>query len=171
MGRNIQMMRNNDFVVFILTHGRSDRVFTYNTIRRSGYSGRIVIVIDNEDKTADRYKKIYGDEVYTFDKKAVSETFDEGDNFKDRRSIVYARNAVFGIAKELGIRYFMQLDDDYTGLCFRINDKGQYPSGRFAVKSRLDPILDILIDYYKAINKTGDVKSIAIAQGLSLIHI
>ena len=49
------MMRNNDFVVFILTHGRADRVITYNALRKSGYTGRIVLVIDNEDTQAREY--------------------------------------------------------------------------------------------------------------------
>ena len=29
------------------------------------------------------------------------------------RAIVYARNACFDLAKDLGITYFIQLDDDY----------------------------------------------------------
>ena len=55
-------MRNNDFVVFILTHGRADRVITYNALRNSGYTGRIVLVIDNEDTQAREYISRYGEE-------------------------------------------------------------------------------------------------------------
>ena len=43
------MMRNKDFVAFILTHGRADNVITYNTLRNHGYTGRIVLIIDDED--------------------------------------------------------------------------------------------------------------------------
>ena len=48
-----------------------------------------------------------------FDKLEISKKFDEFDNFDDRRAIVYARNASFEIAKKLGLKYFLQLDDDY----------------------------------------------------------
>ena len=43
-------MIKENFAVFILTHGRPDNVITYNTIKSSGYTGRIFIIIDNEDK-------------------------------------------------------------------------------------------------------------------------
>ena len=41
------------FAIFILTHGRPHDVVTFQTLRDCGYTGKIVIVIDNEDKTAD----------------------------------------------------------------------------------------------------------------------
>ncbi|EFI4081186.1 TPA: hypothetical protein J5F60_004390 [Escherichia coli] len=41
----------DDFCVFILTHGRPDKVLTYRTLRRAGYTGKIFIVVDDEDKT------------------------------------------------------------------------------------------------------------------------
>ena len=45
----------DDFAVFILSHGRSDKIKTYNTLKKQGYTGKIYIIIDNEDVTADRY--------------------------------------------------------------------------------------------------------------------
>ena len=84
---------NKDFAVFILTHGRPDNVVTYNTIKNQGYTGKVYIIIDNEDKTAKKYYENYKDKVIMFNKKEISKTFDEADNFEDRRSIVYARNA------------------------------------------------------------------------------
>lgn len=48
-----------------------------------------------------------------FDKPKIAKTFDEADNFDDRRAIVYARNACFQIARKLGYKYFIELDDDY----------------------------------------------------------
>lgn len=117
-------MKNN-FVMFILTHGRPDKVHTYRSLKRQGYSGRIIILIDNEDKSRSDYEKFKG-EVIVFDKVAISQTFDEGDNFGDRRSIVYARNACFDIAKQLGIKYFIQLDDDYQDFRYRNDSKNKY---------------------------------------------
>ena len=82
---------NNSFVALILTHGRPDNVITYSALRKHGYTGPIIIVVDNEDATLEEYKKKFPD-VYVFDKKAVAAQIDEGDNFQDRRAIIYARN-------------------------------------------------------------------------------
>ncbi|QIK58827.1 hypothetical protein G7050_02800 [Dysgonomonas sp. HDW5A] len=150
-------MKNKDFAVFILTHGRPTKVHTYSSLLKCGYTGRIYIVIDNEDIQAEAYKQAYGDKVIVFDKKAISDTFDEGDNFEDRRAIVYARNACFEIAKNLGIKYFMQLDDDYTAFSYRFTSKGKYLHRSM---KNIDVIFDAMLDYYKTIN----VKSIAMAQ-------
>lgn len=152
------MMNNTDFAVFILTHGRPDNVVTYKSLKRHGYTGKIYIIVDNEDKTIDRYKELYGDKVIVFDKLEISKTFDEGDNFDDRRSIVYARNACFNIAKELGITYFMELDDDYTNWQYRFNDEKEYEYKKI---TNLDDVLDVMIDYYKSI----PALSIAMSQG------
>lgn len=43
------MMKNNCFVALILTHGRPDNVHTVKTLRKCGYTGDIIIVLDNED--------------------------------------------------------------------------------------------------------------------------
>lgn len=154
-------MRNTDFAVFILTHGRPDRVDTYKSLTRAGYTGKIYFVIDNEDKDAERYYQNFGDSVIMFDKAAIAETFDEGDNFGDRRAVIYARNACFDIARNLGITYFMEFDDDYTEFLYRINSKREYPNTHYIVKTKLDELFDLLIDYYKSVN----AKSIAMAQG------
>ena len=42
----------SDFAAFILTHGRAGSVITDKTLRKCGYTGPIVYVIDNEDKAA-----------------------------------------------------------------------------------------------------------------------
>ena len=95
------MSKMDNFCVFILTHARPDRVFTYVTLREKGYTGKIYLVLDDEDKTHSEYVKIYADEVLTFSKNEVAKTFDVGDNFTDKRAVVYARNAVFDLAKTI----------------------------------------------------------------------
>jgi len=153
------MMKHNNFAAFILTHGRADRVFTYNTLRKSGYTGRIVILVDNEDKTIDAYKDKFGAEVYVFDKLKVAGQIDEGDNFQDRRAIIYARNACFDIAKELGFKYFIQLDDDYNDFRHKMNSQNEFIDRSGMV--RMDDVLDALLDYYISI----PALSIAMGQG------
>ena len=152
-------MIKNDFVAFILTHGRPTKVYTYNSLRRAGYTGQIKIIIDDTDKTKDQYIEKYGDDVIVFDKKAIAKTFDQGDNFNDMRAIIYARNATFEIAKNLGIKYFIQLDDDYTAWSFRFDDKFEFIVNDVKIKN-LDRVFNALLDFYKNTN----ISSIALAQ-------
>jgi hypothetical protein len=115
------MSEANKFCIFILSHGRPNNVKTLRTLERCNWNGKTYIVIDDEDKTADRYKSLYGEKVIQFSKEEYSHKFDEGDNFKDRRTITYARNACFDIAENLGYKYFLQLDDDYTSFMYRFH--------------------------------------------------
>lgn len=154
------MMKNKNFVAFILTHGRADKVKTYESLRKSNYSGRIVLIIDDEDNAAPEYYKKFGQEnVEMFSKTEIAKTFDEGVP-GDRRTIVYARNACFNIARKLGYRYFIELDDDYTNFEWRFDGQFRYVSKEVRIKN-LDRVLDIMIDYFKTI----PAKSIAMAQG------
>lgn len=147
----------DDFVIFILSHGRADNVITHNSLRKQGYTGDIIIVIDNEDNMSEEYYDNF-DDVEMFDKKAIAKKFDEADNFNDRRAIVYARNACFDIAIKRGYDYFIEMDDDYTGFEFRIySNKRQKPSKI----NNLDDVLTSLLNFYKSTN----FKTISIAQG------
>lgn len=155
-------MKNNEylteFAVFILTNGRPNKVITYDTLKRSGYTGRIFLLVDNLDKTIDKYKERFGNQVVVFDKKEIAKTFDQGDNFNDMRAIIYARNASFEIAKQLGIKYFIQLDDDYRHFQFRFNSKKEYQP---KVLKKLDTIFFAMLKFFK----NTPINSIAIAQG------
>jgi len=147
----------DNFVVFILSHGRANNVHTFKTLKKHGYTGKIIIVIDNEDKTSDDYYKNF-DNVEMFNKEKISKTFDEADNFGDRRAIVYARNACFEIAKEKGYEYFIQMDDDYTGFNYRIyNENNTKPK---TIKN-LDSVFLALLDFYK----NTPFATISMAQG------
>jgi hypothetical protein len=152
-------MMNNRYVVFILSHGRADRVFTYNTLRDHGYSGPIKIICDNEDDQLDRYISKYGDQVIVFDKSEIAQRIDVADNFKKRNSVVYARNACWEIAESLGYRYFIQLDDDYSRFQFTIDPT--LKSVLHEPAKNLDLIFDSVLDFFCSIN----AYSIALAQG------
>ena len=120
-------MQNKDFVIFILSHGRPDNVLTFKTLKNCGFTGDIFFVVDNEDNSVDEYRKNFGtDRVIVFNKKKEADRIDEGNNFDNRKVIVHARNACFKIAKNLGIKYFLQLDDDYYECIYKFSDtKGQ----------------------------------------------
>ena len=153
------MTTNKDLVAFILTHGRPDNVLTYRLLRDSGYTGRIILLIDNEDKTADRYYEKYGtDDVVMFDKAEAGKYFDIADTRTDRRATVFARNACFGIAKQLGYKYLWQLDDDYIGFYFRTI---QGESLRGIRNHRLDETIKHMIEWMERSNAV----TVAMAQG------
>lgn len=155
-------MEKNKFCVFIISHGRPNNVVTVRTLKRQGYTLPFYIVIDNIDKSKNEYIKNFGtDLIKIFNKQEVANKTDQGDNFNDLRTTTHARNACFDIAKDLGYKYFLVLDDDYGEFKFRINDKKEHPVGKFTVKKSLDLIFLKILDYYKSCNFT----SIATSQG------
>tara|TARA_R110000822_G_scaffold78769_2_gene188669 strand:+ start:1392 stop:2243 length:852 start_codon:yes stop_codon:yes gene_type:complete len=150
-------MINDNFAVFILTFGRPDNVKTYNTLNKFGYTGKKYLICSTDDKKLNEYKSKFNDEVISFNKEDIE--FDTADNFNDKRVVVYARNACFEIAKKLGIKYFMQMDDDYTDFSYRFNDKLQYNTGRGYINN-VNDIFTALLKFYKSI----PAKSIAMSQ-------
>lgn len=146
----------NNFAVFILTHGRPDNVLTYSTLKKCGYNGKIYLVVDNEDKHIKKYQDNFGEEfVKIFDKKYMADSIDEANNFDNRKVIVHARNYCFTLAKELGYKYFIQLDDDYYEFIYKFSDtKGQ------VLSKDINKIFNLMFDFY---NKT-DALSICFAQ-------
>ena len=116
----------NKFAAFILTHGRPDRVKTYRSLREQGYTGPIVLVCDDQDERLPEYLDRYGDEVVVFDKAKEAETTDRADNLQGLGTVLFARNACFKIAKELGYTHFVQLDDDYRRFEWRFDSRYNY---------------------------------------------
>ena len=135
------------FCVFILTHGRPDNVVTHKTLERCGYTGRLYLVVDDEDKTIDRYRKNFRTErVIVFNKKAEADACDEGNNFDERRTITMARNACFGIAERLGVTHFIELDDDYTDFRYKLKETGNH----LAIIRDLNKVFGMFLRFYIA---------------------
>lgn len=156
----------DDFAILILSHGRPDNVVTLRSLERHRYTGRWYIVIDDEDPTGDQYRDLYGDKVVTFSKADIADTFDKGGLEPDRNVVVYARNAAWQIAKDLGLRWFAVFDDDYTHFHFRwYGRKGDntYPDYHGWNTRQLDAIFEALIRFMEA--TTHPVMTIATAQG------
>tara|TARA_R100000664_G_scaffold11711_1_gene18965 strand:+ start:27384 stop:28238 length:855 start_codon:yes stop_codon:yes gene_type:complete len=148
----------DDFCIFILTHGRPDNVATYQTLSNCGYTGKTYLVVDDKDETLPEYVERYGqDKVLVFSKDEIAQKMDQGDNFS-KRSVVFARNASFDLAEQVGCEYFMQLDDDYTSLHYKSTPEGHYTS-RIPIRS-LDEVLEKLIEFYQ----NTPTKTIAFAQ-------
>lgn len=149
----------DDFCVFILTHGRPDRVLTYNSIRRAGYTGKVYLVIDDEDASADAYRAKYGDSVLQIRKSEIADRIDEGDNFEDRRAIIYARNACWDLARQVGCKYFIQFDDDYSAFFHRFDEAGEAAS--ITLRS-LDAVLSAFLAFFESV---PGLLTVAMAQG------
>jgi hypothetical protein len=159
MGKMAMSMKNKDFVVFIISHGRPDNVFTHATLKRRGYTGEVRIVIDDTDKKAAEYEKNFPGQIIIFDKAAIAATTDQGDNFNNLRTTTHARNACFDIAEKLGIKYFLVLDDDYPSFQYRFDQNLNYVTTKCV---NLDRVFDCVLEFFKA---TPAVQSIALAQG------
>jgi len=152
------MKESKNFAVFILSHGRSDNVITYNTLRKQGYDGRIFIIVDDEDKSINQYKEKYGAEVIVFSKKDYAGKFDIMDNFDGNKVIVYARNACYDIARNLGLDYFFEYEDDYLEFSYRYPDKDVLKAVQI---KNLNSLLENMIE---CLNQTKSV-TMAFAQG------
>lgn len=140
-------MVRDDFCIFILSHGRADNVITWGTLDKNGYTGKRYIVIDDEDDQRDEYLKRYGSAVLIFNKREIETTFDTFDNRDERRTVVFARNVCFELAEQLGVTYFLELDDDYTGFEFRYVEKGRLRGFFFR---DFDRLCEEMIRFYDA---------------------
>lgn len=150
-----------DFAIFILTHGRPDNVVTAKTIEKAGYTGKWYIVIDDEDKHEDEYRKRYGDKVIQFSKKDVASRTDSADLSEDRRVILFARNACFEIAQDLGLNWFMELDDDYDSIGHRYEGKDDDYRLLQSPVTELDGVIEAMITFLE----DTESDTIAMAQG------
>lgn len=143
-------MFREDFAIFILTHGRPKNISTLKEIKKGNYSGKLYFLIDNEDNEKETYKQMYGEEnVIIFDKEKVLKSTDTMDNFNEKRAILYARREVFEVAKKLDLKYFLMLEDDFTGLMYRFVEDGKLKG--IDIKS-FDDVINAMIDFLDVSN-------------------
>lgn len=142
-------MGKYNYAVFILSHGRPDNVITYKTLRKQGYTGKIFIICDDEDKTLSQYKEKFGKEVIVFSKSDYEGKFDKMDNFSGNKVIVYARNACYEIARSLDLDYFFEYEDDYSQVSYRKID------GNILRQIKVKNLNVILNSMIQCLNHTG----------------
>lgn len=120
-------------------------MYTVNSLLNSNYTGKYYIVLGDDDPTIDEYIDKYGkDNIIVFNKEEQAKLTDTCDNFNKRKVILYARNFCFDIAKELGYKYFLQLDDDYTGFEYRYEEDDKF---KVLPVKEFDELVDIMIDF------------------------
>ncbi len=71
---------------------------------------------------------------------------DELDNLKKRNSVVFARNYNFILAKEMGLKYFLQLDDDYNSFWNTFDNDRRYITAHRKIQS-LDRTFEAMLDF------------------------
>lgn len=152
------MIRDN-FAVFILAHGRPEKMFTVKTLKKQGYTGKYYIILDDEDDKIQEYKDTFGeDHIVVFDKVEAGKKFDIMDNFDGRNVIVFARNVCFDIARDLGLNYFAEFEDDYLGFMFREEIGTSLKTHQI---KDLDSVFDSMLEF---LDNTTNVRTIAFAQ-------
>ena len=150
MERRLCML--DDFAIFICTYGRPDNQLTLSTLKECGYSGKIYLVLDDTDTTIQQYIDNYGsDNIIVFDKNYyINNCIDTGDNKGHYKCILYAKNAVEDIAKELQLQSFVIADDDIGKFRFRYPYDDKMKS--VSISNNFDLILDTCIDYLLSCN-------------------
>lgn len=131
-------MQKIKYCVVILTHGRAKNQKTVKALRRAGYTGEIILVVDDTDDQLDDYLRLPDVTVKVFSLEGeIARQIDVGDNFSRTHKVgrkgtpVFARNACWQIVRDAGYRYHVVMDDDYTAfdvmnLYFMDTDKAFY---------------------------------------------
>ena len=153
----------DDFAIFILAHGRPEKMQTVDTLKKCNYTGKYYIILDDEDKTIPEYKRLFGEEhILIFNKDASLKTFDIMDNFPDKKVVVFARNVCFDFARQLNLSYFAEFEDDYGRFDYR------YRVGD-SLKSNFIFNFDIVVDLFIKFLEDTNARTVAFAQSGELM--
>jgi hypothetical protein len=116
---------------------------------------------------ADEYRERFGeDRVLVFSKQEIAEWTDHYDLKDNWASILWARNACWELARRLGLRYFLQLDDDYQNFSYRRTGKYRPSDTRETYHSwsvgNLDKVIAAFVEF---LENTPSVQCVCMAQG------
>lgn len=123
----------NNIGAIILSYGRVKELPTLNALRKSGYDGKLYILIDNKDKQIDWYRDRYGDKVRFFSKEMIRQSIDVGDNDTNNNAAILARWAALGLARDEGLEYAMIMDDDIINFVISLTDNNEYVHKTFVI--------------------------------------
>ncbi len=141
-------------IVFIKTHGRPDKQLTLQTLRQAGYTGEIVLVLDDEDETYNDHLKYFDERTHThieeFYKEYYVQNIDSGTNTPKRNVNLYAWCACEDLADAYGEKFFIMADDDITGFRFRYKDGKHLRS--LKITQNLDEIFALVEEYMLSCN-------------------
>lgn len=137
----------DDFAIFIMSYNRPENVASLGSLKKSGYTGRWYIIIGDDDPKVAEYKATYGEKVVVFSKQEYVQKTDRM-GLDITKVICFARNACFDIAESVGVKFFQQFDDDYSGYYIAYDENMQYVNTRHRVKS-YDTTAENLISFFE----------------------
>lgn len=149
--------------IMICTHGRPDKQLTLKTLRDIGYTGSVVLMVDDEDDTVRRLgDSCTGDFIILkFNKQYYIDHSDTGTDKDQRKCILYAKNCCEDWAKEKGLDAFVIADDDITGFRYRYEKDGHLLS--VPVTKNMDKIIEayytMIVDNNISASSFGDVRA------------
>ena len=133
----------------ICTHGRPKAQHTLKTLRESGYTGIVVLVVDDEDSTTRELFNNYCVDANTimkqFNKQSYIDKSDTGTNENQRKCILYAKNFCEDLAQDMKLDAFIIADDDILNFRFRYVEDESLKSQK--VIGTMD---DVIKAYYRA---------------------
>lgn len=155
-----------DFIVLIASYGRPEGLqkMTMTTFKKFFEKVDYRIMVSDDDKTLPKYLEMYGDKVYVFNKDKVlkESNADTADALDIKGVIFFERNIEFKVAKELGYRYFMHLEDDYKSMNYRmVTNDTSIPT----CKMNLDYFHQICEMYFRVLDSSPFLYSVCMAQG------
>ena len=151
----------DDFGILIMSYGRPDNVKSLQSLLKSNYTGKWFIVVGDDDPKLEGYKSTFGDKCIVFNKADYIAKSDRM-GLKITKVIMFARNACFDIAENLGLKYFQQFDDDYTGFYMPWTDTMEYINTRNRIK-KYDAVVENIVAFFES--TPPNCLSISFAQG------
>ena len=136
------------YALFITSHKNPSVCKTLDTLKGLNYIGEYYIVIDDKDPLIDEYKKIYEDKLKVFDKSLYMSITDSGHDSQHTPSacVLYARNFIEDLAKELKLDAFIMCDDDILNFIFRPLDEVNQKILRCKITS-INEVLEAYLTY------------------------
>lgn len=157
-----------DFLIIIFSFKRAKLLYktTMQTLDRHLSKARRVIVVSDDDPTLDQYVRYFGREnLYIINKDECQKErpVDLGDAYTFKSVISWARNAQFKVARDLGYKYFVTLEDDYSEITLRTFYRNNLiSSSRYSFTERFDETAEV---HFRLLDSAPFLNSVGLAQG------
>lgn len=162
-----------DFLIIIFSFKRATLLYktTMKMLDMHLSKARRVIVVSDDDPTIPEYEKLFGKEnLYIINKDKCQEMrpVDLGDAYSFKNVISWARNSEFQVARDLGYKYFVTLEDDYSDINIRAEYKcSLISSSRRSLCFRFDESAEV---YFKLLDSAPFLNCVAMAQAGDYIN-
>ena len=143
--------------VLIKTHGRPFNQPTYKSLRAAGFTGQIIFIVDDEDKTREYLDWAEDCGCITFNKQSMIDDTESGVNNPSRNVNLYAWQACERYIRFSEDKRIIMADDDITGFRYRYEENGHLKSQ--PITKNRDRVFEAVFDYMEE----GDVCATSLA--------